>query len=63
MPDREELYNALRKADAAGNAEDARKIADYIRSLPQESAQPAAVAEEPQPERSRFEAARAFEAV
>ena len=38
MADLNQLYDALRKADAAGNTEDAKKLADYIRS---QSAAPA----------------------
>jgi hypothetical protein len=38
MADLNQLYDALRKADAAGNVEDAKKLADYIRS---QSAAPA----------------------
>ena len=38
MADLNQLYNALRQADAAGNTEDAKKLADYIRS---QSAAPA----------------------
>ena len=46
MADREQLYNALRNADAAGDVEAARKLAAYIQSMPQDDApamqQPAA---------------------
>lgn len=45
MPDRQQLYDALRKADAAGNTADAKQLADYIRAMPAESAPAAA----PQP--------------
>lgn len=38
MPTRDELYNALRNADKAGDAEGARKLAAYIQSLPAEAA-------------------------
>lgn len=38
MADLNQLYDALRQADAAGNTEDAKKLADYIRS---QSAAPA----------------------
>lgn len=38
MATREELYQALRNADAAGDAEGARKLAAYISTMPQESA-------------------------
>ena len=38
MTDLNQLYDALRQADAAGNTEDAKKLADYIRS---QSAAPA----------------------
>ena len=34
MPTRDELYNALRNADKAGDTEGARKLANYIQSLP-----------------------------
>ncbi|HET7832358.1 MAG TPA: hypothetical protein VFK88_05285 [Gallionella sp.] len=37
MPTRDELYNALRNADKAGDAEGARKLAAYIQSLPAET--------------------------
>jgi hypothetical protein len=32
MAELNQLYEALRKADAAGNTEDAKQLADYIRS-------------------------------
>jgi hypothetical protein len=35
MADLEQLYNALRQADAAGNVEDATKLANYIRQQQQ----------------------------
>lgn len=38
MANREELFAALRNADAAGDAEGARKIAAYIQSMPTEAA-------------------------
>jgi hypothetical protein len=38
MAELNQLYDALRKADAAGNTEDAKQLADYIRS---QSAAPA----------------------
>jgi hypothetical protein len=34
MPTREELYTALRNADKAGDTEGARKLANYIQSMP-----------------------------
>ena len=40
MATREELYTALRNADAAGDTEGARKLAAYIQSMPADS-QPA----------------------
>ena len=40
MADLNQLYDALRQADAAGNTEDAKKLADYIRS--QQAATPPA---------------------
>jgi hypothetical protein len=48
MPTRDELYNALRNADKAGDAEGARKLAAYIQSLPAEppAAAPAQPAEQ-----------------
>jgi hypothetical protein len=33
MADLNQIYDALRKADAAGNAEDAKRLADYIRQV------------------------------
>lgn len=36
MPSREELYQALRNADKAGDTEGAKKLASYIQSLPAE---------------------------
>lgn len=41
MPTREELYTALRNADAAGDAEGARKLATYIQALPADAGAPA----------------------
>lgn len=38
MPTREELYAALRNADAAGDAEGARKLASFIQSMPADAA-------------------------
>lgn len=38
MADRQELYNALRNADAAGDTAAARRLASYIQSLPAEQA-------------------------
>ena len=38
MADQEQLYNALRNADAAGDVEAATKLAAYIQSLPQQAA-------------------------
>lgn len=38
MPDREQLYTALRNADAAGDTAAAQKLAGYIQSLPAEQA-------------------------
>jgi hypothetical protein len=46
MPDRQQLYDALRKADASGNTADAKQLADYIRTLPAED--PAAAGAAPQ---------------
>lgn len=37
MASREELYSALRNADAAGDVEGARKLAAYIKSMPSET--------------------------
>lgn len=39
MADREQLYNALRNADAAGDTAAAQRLADYIRSLPDDAPQ------------------------
>jgi hypothetical protein len=47
MATREELYDALRNADKAGDTEGARKLATYIQSLPAEEPAKAAVAEAP----------------
>ena len=44
MPNREELYTALRNADKAGDVEGARKLASYIQSLPPDAAAPAPAA-------------------
>lgn len=38
MADRQELYNALRNADAAGDTAAAQRLASYIQSLPPEKA-------------------------
>lgn len=40
MATRDELYTALRNADAAGDVDAARKIAAYIQTMPVEPAQP-----------------------
>lgn len=53
MADLNQLYDALRKADAAGNVEDAKKLADYIRS---QSAAPAPAPQKPPEEVGFFEA-------
>lgn len=42
MADREQLYTALRNADAAGDTEGAQKIAAYIQSLPADAPAPVA---------------------
>lgn len=47
MAELDQLYDALRKADAAGNTEDAKKLSDYIRS---QSAAPAPTTPEKRPE-------------
>jgi hypothetical protein len=47
MADLNQLYDALRKADAAGNVEDAKRLADYIRQV-SGAAEP--VAEQKRPE-------------
>ena len=39
MPSREQLYQALRNADAAGDVTAARTLAGYLRSLPSDDAQ------------------------
>lgn len=49
MPTREQLYTALRNADATGDAEGARKLAAYIQSLPAEGAAPAKAKQQDQP--------------
>jgi hypothetical protein len=41
MPTREELYAALRNADAAGDTAGAQKLAAYIQSMPTDNAAPA----------------------
>lgn len=46
MASREELYQALRNADAAGDAEGARKLAAYIQGMPADAPTPAASAPE-----------------
>lgn len=46
MASREELYQALRNADAAGDADGARKLAAYIQSMPADA--PTPVATKPQ---------------
>ncbi|OWY32863.1 hypothetical protein [Herbaspirillum aquaticum] len=38
MADRDQLYTALRNADAAGDVEGARKLAAYIKSMPADAA-------------------------
>jgi len=38
MPDREQLYQALRNADAAGDTKAAQRLAGYIKSLPANAA-------------------------
>lgn len=48
MADREQLYTALRNADAAGDTAAAQRLASYIRSLPADAAPAAA------PQRSTF---------
>lgn len=57
MANREELYQALRNADAAGDVEGARKLAVYIKSLPPETGQtaPARTAQQSQPAASQPE--------
>jgi len=55
MAELDQLYDALRKADAAGNTEDAKKLADYLRS---HSAAPAAPVTQGRPEDVGF-----FEAI
>jgi hypothetical protein len=52
MADREQLYNALRNADAAGDVEGARKLAAYIQSMPQDA--PAAAPASQPPESRGF---------
>lgn len=58
MATREELYTALRNADAAGDNEGAAKLAAYIQGLPAEGAAPASVQSgfgEPEPLSDRIE--------
>jgi len=55
MAELNQLYDALRKADAAGNTDDAKRLADYIRS---QSAAPAPAAPQKAPEDVGF-----FEAI
>ncbi len=43
MATRDELYQALRNADAAGDTEGARKLAAYIKTMPVETGAPASV--------------------
>ena len=40
MANMNDLYDALRRADAAGDTESARKLANYIRSLQAPAPQP-----------------------
>lgn len=47
MAELDQLYDALRKADAAGNTDDAKRLADYIRS---QSAAPAPAVQQKAPE-------------
>jgi len=49
MADINQVYDALRKADAAGNVEDAKRLANYIRQLSGEVVKPP-----PPPEESGF---------
>ena len=44
MATKEDLYSALRKADAAGDVEGAKRLAAYIQTMPAEPAQPATAA-------------------
>lgn len=48
MAELNQLYEALRKADAAGNADDAKQLADYIRSQSAAPAAPAAPQKAPE---------------
>ena len=48
MAELDQLYDALRKADAAGNAEDAKRLADYIRSQSAAPAVPSAPQKAPE---------------
>lgn len=48
MAELDQLYDALRKADAAGNTEDAKKLADYIRSQSAAPATPVAPQKRPE---------------
>jgi hypothetical protein len=55
MATRDELYQALRNADAAGDTEGARKLAVYIQTLPAEEKAIATKASESTPEPSTME--------
>jgi len=61
MVDLTEAYDALRKADAAGNAADAKALADYIRSQTQTAtaARGTALGEEPAGDRQLWQTAQA----
>jgi hypothetical protein len=48
MAELNQLYDALRKADAAGNTEDAKRLADYIRSQSAAPAVPTATQKAPE---------------
>jgi hypothetical protein len=49
MADLDQLYTALKNADAAGDTAGAQKLAAYIKAQPTQVAQPAAPAAEPEP--------------
>ena len=48
MAELDQLYDALRKADAAGNTDDAKRLADYIRSQSAAPATPSAPQKAPE---------------
>lgn len=47
MPTRDEIYEAIRVADAAGRADDVQRLGDYLRTLPSDAPKPAAPSPRP----------------